>query len=257
VTTAVITGGAGDIGMALCTTLGKAGYRIAVVDIEPRKCDSADMRLRDEGIKAFAAPCDITDSSAVAAMARVVLVKEDVAVVVNNAGKASAPTFERGNEADWLEAQAINLNGAYFVTRNFLPHMQAKRRGVVINVASLNGRAAHGNPAYSVAKAGLIQFTKMLAFEYGQFGIRAVTIVPGTVRTQAWNERLLIKPDILEELVKWSPLGRVSEPQDVANVAAFAVSDLAAAITGSEITVDCGASAGNLVAAGILLEAGG
>ena len=139
--------------MGLCNVLGKAGYLIAVVDIEPRKCDSTVMRLRDEGIKAFAVPCDITSPSAVAAMAQEVLIKGDVTVVVNNAGKASALTFERGNEADWLEAQAINLNGAYFVTRNFLPHMQANRRGVVINVASLNGRAAHGNPAYGVAKA--------------------------------------------------------------------------------------------------------
>jgi NAD(P)-dependent dehydrogenase (short-subunit alcohol dehydrogenase family) len=249
---AVVTGGAGDIGMAIGRALGRSGHTIAIVDVDSARCEAAVADLGKDGIDALSVTADISDVDAVDRMARAVLAQGEVAVIVNNAGRASAPDFETGDEADWLDAQAVNLNGAYFVTRSFLPALKARGGGVIVNIASGNGLGAYGNPAYSVAKAGLLHYTRLLAVEYGPAGIRAVSVVPGSVRTRAWAHRCEKNPRLLEELRKWHPLRRIVEPEDVANVVAFCVSDAARAITGSAIMVDCGSLAGNTVLADLI-----
>jgi NAD(P)-dependent dehydrogenase (short-subunit alcohol dehydrogenase family) len=252
---AVVTGAAGGIGRAITSTLGGAGHTIAVVDLEASRCETAVAELMDLGVDAFGVPADIADLRSVQIMAEHVLRKGTVAIVVNNAGKASAPNFHASGEEDWLAAQAVNLNGAYYVTEQFLPAMQEAKNGVIINIGSTNGLGAYGNPAYSVAKAGLLHYTKMLAVEYGRYGIRAVSIVPASVRTPAWDRRLEKNPRVFEDILKFYPLGRIVEAQDVANVVAFAASNAARAITGSELLVDCGARAGNSLIADLITDA--
>lgn len=246
---AVVTGGAGDIGREICKALGHAGYIIAIADLSAEKCAAFADELKDEDIEAFAAPVDITDKQSVAAMAAGVLSRGAVHAVINNAGVAYAPDFETTDEDSWEAALAVNLTGAYSVSRQFLPGMQAARRGVIVNVSSGNGLIYAGAPAYSVAKAGLIHFTRMLAVEYGPHNIRALSVVPGSVRTQAWAHRAVVNPNIFDDIKKWYPLGRIVEAREVANVVAFAVSDAASAMTGSSLVVDCGGLAGNGVMA--------
>lgn len=252
---AVVTGAAGGIGTAITRVLGQAGHTIAVVDIEPERCERAVAALKAEGLDAFAAPTDIAGPASVDAMAEVILGRGEVELVINNAGRASAPDFESSGEADWAEAMGINVSGAFYVTRKFLPQMKARRRGVIVNIASLNGHGAFGNPAYSVAKAGLLHLTRLLAVEYGPFGIRAVSVVPASVRTPAWDHRLAKNPVLFDEILKYYPLRRIVEPEDVASVVAFAVSDAARAISGSELIVDCGAYAGNSLISDLITEA--
>jgi NAD(P)-dependent dehydrogenase (short-subunit alcohol dehydrogenase family) len=242
---ALVTGGAGDIGREICKALGKAGYTVAVGDLTVEKCEAFVAELRADGIAALAASVDITDKASVAAMAKALLAAGEVSVVVNNAGVAYAPDFESTDEDNWSAAIQVNLTGAYFVSRQFLPAMQQRRKGVIINISSGNGLIYAGAPAYSVAKAGLMHFTRMLAVEYGPFGIRALTVVPGSVRTQAWAQREKHNPQIWEQIKKWYPLGRIVEASEVAGVVAFAASDAASAMTGSTLTVDCGVIAGN------------
>jgi NAD(P)-dependent dehydrogenase (short-subunit alcohol dehydrogenase family) len=249
---AVVTGGAGDIGHEICLALGKAGYTVAVVDRNVERCNAYAEELCGRNIDAFAVPADIADRASVNAMADAVSARGVVAAVVNNAGVASAPDFETTDDEDWLAAQAINLNGAYYVTRAFLPAMQTARKGVIVNISSGNGVGYAGAPAYSVAKAGLIHFTRMLAVEYGPHGIRALTVIPGSVRTQAWSHREKHNPRIWDDIRQWYPLGRIVEASEVASVVAFAVSDAASAMTGSTLTVDCGALAGNTVMAKLI-----
>lgn len=249
---AVVTGGAGDIGRAIGLQLAKDGYTIAVADLRQDKSDAVVRELTDAGYSAFSAVVDITKLDTVERMAKDVLARGPVELVVNNAGVASAPTFETSSVEDWQAGLDINLNGAFYVTRQFLPVMCAARRGVVINISSGNGLVYAGAPAYSVAKAGLIHYTRMLAVEYGKFGIRALTVVPGSVRTQAWAHRLDLNPKLFDELRQWYPLGRVVEPVEVANVVAFAASDKASAMTGSCLTVDCGIMSGNTVLADLI-----
>jgi NAD(P)-dependent dehydrogenase (short-subunit alcohol dehydrogenase family) len=104
--------------------------------------------------------------------------------------------------------------------------------------------AVFGHPAYSAAKAGLLHFTRLVAVEYGKFGIRSNAVAPGTVRTQAWEVRAAANPNVFEEAKRWYALQRVVDPVDVANAVSFLASPLAAAITGVCLPVDCGLTAG-------------
>ena len=102
----------------------------------------------------------------------------------------------------------------------------------------------YGHPAYSAAKAGMIHMTRLIAVEYGKFGIRANAVAPGTVRTQAWEARAAANPDIFREAAAHYPLGRIARAEDVAEAVGFLASPLAGAITGICLPVDCGLTAG-------------
>ncbi len=242
-----ITGAAGGIGQALCRHLGGQGATIAAIDRIPAVTEFADT-LAGEGITAKAAVLDIADAEAVAsAFAGFETSLGPIDILVNNAGFSKEPTLERTTPETWQADVDGNLNGTYYCAHAVLPSMKARRSGVIVNIGSVNGLSTYGDPAYSAAKAGMISMTKALAMEYGRFGIRANIICPGTVRTPIWEHRVARNPEILTELGKWYPLGRVVDPIDIARAVGFLASDAAAAITGVVLPVDCGLSAGNIV----------
>jgi len=136
-----------------------------------------------------------------------------------------------------------------------LPGMIARRRGVIVNIASVNALAYFANEGYSAAKAGMISLTRSIAVRYGNEGIRCVAIAPGSIRTPAWQDREEKDADVFERLKKWYPLGRIGDPEDVASAALFLASDEASWITGSVLRVDGGLLAGNARMAGELVAA--
>jgi NAD(P)-dependent dehydrogenase (short-subunit alcohol dehydrogenase family) len=123
--------------------------------------------------------------------------------------------------------------------------MIERRQGVILNVSSVNGMFGIGEEGYSAAKAGVLNLTQNLAMRYGKYGIRANAISPGTIRTPIWDKRLARDPNVFEELNKWYPLGRVGEVDDVVAAALFLCSDEAAWITGVNLPVDGGLTAGS------------
>ena len=137
------------------------------------------------------------------------------------------------------------LKSVFLCSKAVLPSMIERHAGVIVNIASVNGLSALGNEAYSAAKAGMINLTQGIAVRYGGYGIRCNAIAPGTIRTPIWQERVDRDPVVFERLVKWYPLGRVGEPDDIANAAMFLASDEAAWITGTVLRVDGGLLAGN------------
>jgi NAD(P)-dependent dehydrogenase (short-subunit alcohol dehydrogenase family) len=141
---------------------------------------------------------------------------------------------------------AVNLTGAYNVARPVADAMAARGGGALIFIASVNGLAYFGNPAYSVAKAGLISLGKAFAVERGPQGVRSNVICPGSIRTPAWDRRFARNPDLLQLILPHYPMGRLATMEDVANCALFLASDAAAGITGAAIPVDAGLTAGNL-----------
>jgi NAD(P)-dependent dehydrogenase (short-subunit alcohol dehydrogenase family) len=243
-----ITGAAGGIGQALCRLFGAKGASIAAIDRSPSVQDFASA-LAKEGVAAQAEVADIADAGAVAEAFKRLAKLGSVDVLVNNAGFSNHSTFAKTDPAGWSEDVSGNLNGAYNCAYAVLPGMQAKGGGVIVNVGSVNGLAALGDPAYSSAKAGMISMTRSLALEYGRYGVRVNIVLPGTVRTPLWDRRAGKDSKVLAKLERWYPLGRIVEPIDVARAVAFLASDDASAITGATLPVDCGLTAGNIVMA--------
>jgi NAD(P)-dependent dehydrogenase (short-subunit alcohol dehydrogenase family) len=244
-----ITGAAGGIGQELCRHFGGQGAAIAAVDRNEAVTEFAN-RLRGEGITIESAVVDIGEPEAVAAaFARFAEVLGPIDILINNAGASGNPSLERTTPEGFRDDVHVNLNGAYNCVHAVLPGMKARRSGAIVNIGSVNGLAAFGDAAYSAGKAGLISLTKALALECGRYNIRANIVCPGTVRTPLWNERAARNPEVLTQLKRWYPLGRIVEPMEVMRAVAFLASDAASAITGAVLPVDCGLSAGNIVMA--------
>jgi NAD(P)-dependent dehydrogenase (short-subunit alcohol dehydrogenase family) len=239
---AVVTGAAGDIGRAIAARLGEDHDLVLLVDIDLRAAEKVAGGLGD-GTRFVAHQCDVTDAVSVAAMARRAADLGIVRTLVNNAGAARAVSLHDTTPDIWRADLALNLEAAFLCFRAVEEMLKASR-GSLINISSVNGMNVFGHPAYSAAKAGLLHFTKLVAVEYGKYGIRANAVAPGTVRTQAWEIRAAANPNVFEEARRWYPLQRVVDPADVANAVGFLASPLAAAITGVCLPVDCGLTAG-------------
>ncbi len=244
-----VTGAAGGIGRELCRHFGGEGAAIAALDRSDAVSSFAD-ELRGQGIPAQSARVDIGDPAAVAAAFEALAGPlGPVDILINNAGVSNNPALDRTSPEGWRDDVNANLNGAFFCAHAVLPAMKARRSGVIVNIGSVNGLGALGDAAYSAGKAGMISLTKSLAQEYGRHNIRANIVCPGTVRTPIWDERASRNPDVLAQLERWYPLGRIVEPIEVMRAVAFLASDAASAITGVVLPVDCGLSAGNIVMA--------
>ena len=241
-TVAIVTGAAGDIGRAIAARLSADHDIVMLVDIDLTAAEKAARELGPEA-RFIAVQCDITDTESVAAMARRAADVGLVKTLVNNAGAARAVSLHDTTPEIWRADLALNLEAAFLCFRA-VEDMLKVSKGSVINISSVNGTNVFGHPAYSAAKAGLLHFTKLVAVEYGKFGIRSNAVSPGTVRTQAWEIRAAANPNVFEEACRWYPLQRVVDPADVANAVGFLASPLAAAITGVCLPVDCGLTAG-------------
>ncbi len=241
-TLAVVTGAAGDIGRAIAARLADSHDRVVLVDID---ADAVARAAADLGpADRFAAVvADVTDTDSIRQMAETVGGLGRVRTLVNNAGAARAVSLHDTDAGIWRKDAALNLEAA-FLTFRALENDLKQLGGSLVNIASVNGMAVFGHPAYSAAKAGLIHFTRLVAVEYGKFGIRANTVAPGTVRTQAWEARAAANPQVFEEAKRWYALQRIATAEDVANAVFFLASDQAKAITGVCLAVDCGLTAG-------------
>ncbi|MBK1796090.1 SDR family oxidoreductase [Devosia sp. WQ 349] len=241
--TVVITGAAGGIGLCLAHWFGARGAEVVGID-KSITSGGAMSSLEDAGAKARFLRLDIGDAEAVETAFREI---PQVDVLINNAGYSNHHVLRLTNPESWTEEINGNLNGAFFCAHAAAERMKRQKSGVIINVASVNGQSALGDPAYSAAKAGMISMTRTLAQELGKFGIRSNCVMPGTVRTPLWRERAQKDPDVLKTLERWYPLGRIVEPEEVASVVGFLASDAASAVSGAVIPVDCGLSSGNIV----------
>lgn len=239
---AIVTGAAGDIGRAIASRLAVDHDVILMVDIDVAAVEKA-ARTLGPAERFVAQSCDVTDEASIRVMAKRAASFGLVRTLVNNAGAARAVSLHDTTAEIWRMDNALNLEAAFLCFRAVEDQLKASK-GSVINIASVNGMNVFGHPAYSAAKAGLLHLTKLIAVEYGKFGIRSNAVAPGTVRTQAWEARAAANPNVFEEARRWYPLQRVVDPADVANAVSFLAGSQAAAITGVCLPVDCGLTAG-------------
>ena len=213
------------------------GAKVAVVDWKGEKADEVAHEIGGDAYSA-----DVSNGAQVKAMFAKI---GPVDVLVNNAAIADGDDVLKIDEPTWERDVSVVLKSVFLCSQAVLPSMIQRKRGVIVNITSVNGLSALGNEAYSAAKAGVINLTQGIAVRYGHHGIRCNAIAPGTIRTPIWQERIDRDPVVFQRLVKWYPLGRVGEPEDIANAAMFLASDEASWITGTVLTVDGGLLAGN------------
>jgi meso-butanediol dehydrogenase/(S,S)-butanediol dehydrogenase/diacetyl reductase len=233
----LVTGGGSGIGRAICRRFASDGASVLVADIVGERAKEVAELIGGAAVQG--------DVTVAADVARMVAAVDRVDVLVNNAGGGTADDVLEIDEDAWDQDIALNLKSAFLCSKAVLPGMIERSGGVIVNIASVNGLAFFANEPYSAAKAGLISLTRSMATRYGRHGIRVVAIAPGTIRTPLWQERVEKEPAIFERLMRWYPLGRVGEPEDVAVAAAFLASDEASWITGEVLRVDGGLLAGN------------
>jgi 3-oxoacyl-[acyl-carrier protein] reductase len=162
----------------------------------------------------------------------------DLEILVNNAGLTRDGVIVRMPDADWTDVISTNLGGVFYTCRAATRGMMKRRRGSIVNIASIVG--LHGNPGqtnYSASKAGIIGFTKALARELGVRGVRANVVAPGYIDTRLTQ---VIADDMKDVMLASTPLGRFGEPEDVAGAVRFLCSDEASFITGEVLLVDGG-----------------
>jgi meso-butanediol dehydrogenase / (S,S)-butanediol dehydrogenase / diacetyl reductase len=244
--TVLVTGSGSGIGRVMANRFAAEGAAVVVVDIDDAKAEEVADEITAAGGRAVATHADVSDVADVADMRKVAEdAFERVDILVNNAAIAGGDDILAIDEATWDRDLAVCLKSVFLCSKEVLPGMIARRGGVIVNIASVNGLAYFANEAYSAAKAGMISLTQSIAVRYGREGIRCVAIAPGTIRTPAWQEREEKEPEVFSRLTTWYPLRRVGEPEDVASAALFLASDEASWITGTVVRVDGGLLAGN------------
>lgn len=255
---AIVTGSGSGIGAVMVRMFAEEGASVAVVDWNADAAEQSAAAIRERGERAQAVTADVSNPDEVEALFDQVLERfGQVDVLVNNAAIAEGDDVLLTDPEVWNHDVAVVLRGPFLCTRAALPHMIDAGGGSIVNIASVNGLTALGNEAYSAAKAGVINFTKSVAMRYGRQGVRANAVAPGTIRTPIWNERVERDPKVFERLVKWYPLGRIGEPEDVAKAALFLASDDAGWVSGETLRVDGGLLAGNEVMTRELLAMAG
>lgn len=242
---AIVTGGAGGIGSAVCRGLAELGASVAVADLDGARADALAASLPDAA--GFA--CDMADEAEIVALVAAVKARWGRVDILNNNAALLTPETARGDgdvagmdTALWDATFAVNLRGAMIAARECLRAMEAQGAGVIVNTAS--NLALQGNviqAAYSASKAGLIQMTRSVATSHGKRGIRCNAVLPGLTGTEAALSHL---PRTLREVVEEETLTPyLGRPEDIAAMVVFLATDQARYITGQAIAVDGGTSA--------------
>ncbi len=246
-TVALVTGAGHGIGRAIALQLAAEGAAVAVLEIDAARGRETLAALQAEGARATFVKADIVDPAEVeSAFATAEAALGPVNLLVNNAAHTNIGTLEAMTLPGWEHEISITLTGTYHCIRAMIPRLKARGGGAIVNISSVNGLRYFGNPAYSAAKAGVINLTLSVASEYGPHGIRCNAVCPGSVRTdnETWTIRQQKDPDVFKKLARWYPLGRIAEPEDIAKAVAFLGSDEAAYINGVALPVDGGLLAG-------------
>jgi acetoacetyl-CoA reductase len=238
---AVVTGGMGGLGEAICAKLSGMGYKVtATYSPGNKKSEEWLAEMKRQGHNFSAVEVDVGDyESCQGAIKKVVSEAGPVDVLVNNAGITRDMTFRKMDKSAWDAVTKTNMDSVFNMTKQVIDGMSERGWGRVINVSSVNGqKGAFGQTNYSAAKAGMHGFTKALALEYARKGVTVNTISPGYIGTKMV---LAIPKDILDsKIVPQIPIGRLGKPEEVAGLVAYLCSEEAAFVTGANIAINGG-----------------
>ena len=237
---AVVTGAARGIGQETAQLFAAAGARVVLLDLDEAAANEAAAAI---GPQASALRVDVASESEVAtAFDEVARAHGRIDILVNNAGMAlRRPTAELPL-ADWQRVVDVNMTGVFLCARAAAPHMLRQGSGAIVNVASIMGLSGGGlypNISYQATKGAVVNMTRALAVEWARSGIRVNAVAPTWVDTD-FITPLKQKPELMAEIARVTPLGRLAQPEEVANAILFLASPAAAMITGHVLAVDGG-----------------
>jgi NAD(P)-dependent dehydrogenase (short-subunit alcohol dehydrogenase family) len=249
---AVVTGGGGGIGAAICRAFAAEGARVAVTDLRPEAAELVAAEIRATGAQAGAwSKVDVAERATVERAADEIASRFGaIDIWVNNAGISRVVPFMECTDDLWDTILRINLKGTFIGCQVALRQMLPHQRGVILNMSSQSGKVGNSHyAAYCASKFGIIGLTQSLALEFAREGVRVNALCPGVVWTGLWDDQHVgdygrkrgMKPEEVRPYLESKvPMGRLCTPEDVAQTAVFLASDAASYITGQAINVSGG-----------------
>ena len=242
---AVVTGGGAGIGAAVCLRLAKAGWHVIVNDISALAGERTVAQLQQDGGQGSLVSGPAHEPAVAEQIHALITGQHDgrVDLLVNNVGdfRPASRTFARSTPGQWQQLYEVNLLHVFQLTHVLLPTMIARRAGSIVNVSTVEAfRGIPGHAVYSAFKAGVTGFTRSLAVEVGQYGIRVNAIAPDLMDTDQTPRAAMLRGRPESSVRTWIPLGRFGAPDDCARVVEFLASPASGFVTGHTITVDGG-----------------
>ncbi len=236
---ALVTGGTGGIGTAICKRLADSGHKVATNYRNEERAREWQQKMQAHGYDITLAKGDVSTPEDGEAMVREVERQiGPVDILVNNAGITRDTTFHKMRPEQWSEVINTNLNSVYNVTRAVIEGMRNRKWGRVIQISSINGqKGQYGQANYAAAKAGMHGFTISLAQENAKFGITVNTVSPGYIGT---DMVMAVPEEVRNKIVAQIPTGRLGSPEEIAYAVGFFIPDEASWITGANLSANGG-----------------
>jgi acetoacetyl-CoA reductase len=236
---ALVTGGTGGIGTAICKKLSDMGHKVATNYRNEEKAEQWRAKMQAEGYDIALVPGDVGTPEGAEALVREVEKRlGPIDILVNNAGITRDTTFHKMTPQQWHDVINTNLNSVFNVTRPVIEGMRERKWGRVIQISSINGlKGQYGQANYAAAKAGMHGFTISLARENAKLGVTVNTVSPGYVAT---DMVMAVPEEVRAKIAADIPTGRLGKPEEIAYAVGFLVDEQAAWITGSNLDINGG-----------------
>ena len=235
----VITGASNGIGAACARRLARDGARVALWDVAEGPGIELAVELRKAGQDACFIRCDVSSKASVTAATISQFGRIDG--LVNNAGIFRAAEFLDVTEEDWDAVINVNLKGSFLVGQAVARHMVARKRGAIVNMSSVNGLMAIATIAsYNASKGGINQLTRAMALSLVDHGVRVNAVAPGTIATDLARDAVLTSDAARQRILGRTPMKRLGEPEEIADVVGFLLSDASSYVTGEVVYADGG-----------------
>ncbi|MFC1942550.1 SDR family NAD(P)-dependent oxidoreductase [Chloroflexota bacterium] len=244
---AIVTGGGSGIGEQIALGFAREGAEVMIFDIDATGAQKVCSDIQKKGGKAISFAGDVTKEGDVQNMVnQTVKAFGSIHILINNAGVGGRELIEETTLERWRRVIDINLTGPFICCQAVLGAMKKQRSGKIVNMASTAGARIGflGGSHYGASKAGLLNFTRLLAFEWAPYGINVNAVIPGATETPMWHEGKKQDAFGAEIRQRFIPLGRIAKPEQLADAVLFMCSDKASMITGTALPVDGGSLAG-------------